>query len=141
MEPNGVAWLLRNQELYDPNANYSRVWYQQVNQTGAKEGKEASWVFYTYAFPDCEQVGLGIEDPYEVSPWFETSCQTGPDGQCRTTPKPIRSFGINRSDKYNVNHDGCEMWAKLGNADKLGKGVGKLVVAAAGMVTAWLVAL
>lgn len=105
LEPNGVAWLLSNLDQYDSKANYSLTWYEQRNVTEAKEGGAAQWVFYTYAFLDCEQV-VSKDLDYKEYPWFETSCQTGEHGQCRTTPRPIRSFAINRAADYNVGHGG-----------------------------------
>ncbi len=140
LQPNGVAWQLGNLDQYDAGANYSRTWYDQRNFTDAKEGKDAPWVFYVYAFPDCQQLGSKDEEP-EDSPWFETSCQTGSDGQCRTTPRPIRSFAINEAADYNVGHKGCEAWAKMGDASAATPGSGKVLLAVAGVVAAWFVTL
>lgn len=43
--PRGVYWQLRNRDLYDSKANYSRVWHEQVNETGDIEpGKNAPWI-------------------------------------------------------------------------------------------------
>lgn len=140
IQPNGVAWQLSNMDQYDDKANYSRTWYEQRNITDAKEGGDASWVFYVYAFPNCEQLGPTEAEP-EENPWFETSCQTGNDGQCRTTPRQIRSFGINQAVNYNVGHGGCETWAMLGDASVAVPGLGKVLMGVAGVVTAWFVTL
>ncbi|XWX02406.1 hypothetical protein V2A60_010443 [Cordyceps javanica] len=136
-QPNGVAWSLQNQNLYDAKANYSRVWYSQANVSEIKEGKDAPWVFYTYAFPDCRQLGEGHPEK-GADPWFETSCQTSKDGQCRSTPGPIVSFAINRADSYNKGHGGCETWARLGAAARPGQGVGSTVVVVASLVAIML---
>lgn len=118
-----MSWLIRNKDHYDPKANYSNVWFRQVNTSETRhEGKAASWVFYTYAFPDCEQQHHDKDgehtDPKDT-PWFETSCQTSDDGQCKLTPNPIVSFYINKADKYNPTHGGCEKWAYMGSAATL----------------------
>ena len=120
-QPNGISWLLQNRDAYDAAANYSHVWYDQVNISGKTgEGKEAQWVFAVYAFPDCRQVGGKGHDQNQY-PWFETSCQTKSGGQCRTVPYPIRSFGIWSSLQYNLNHGGCQTWARMGAAAGFGQ--------------------
>ncbi|KAJ4154182.1 hypothetical protein LMH87_010642 [Akanthomyces muscarius] len=136
-QPNGIAWFLQNQNLYDAKANYSRVWYSQANTSEIKEGKDAPWVFYTYAFPNCRQLGEGHPEK-GADPWFETSCQTKKDGQCRSTPGPVVSFAINRADSYNEGHGGCETWARLGAATRFGQGVSAAVLSVASAAAAWL---
>ncbi|EEU42393.1 uncharacterized protein NECHADRAFT_79920 [Fusarium vanettenii 77-13-4] len=139
-EPNGVHWLLRNQDNFDSKANYSRVWYEQVNQTGEiKAGEDAPWVFYIYAFEDCEQMLAGSDDPYEKWPWFENSCQTEIGGECRTVPYSIKSFAIHQSLAYNIGHGGCEEWAFLGAAPRFGERVSALVVLSASLTAFFLV--
>ncbi|KAL2687833.1 hypothetical protein Neosp_005402 [[Neocosmospora] mangrovei] len=120
-EPNGVHWLLRNQDNFDSKANYSRVWYEQVNQTGEiKAGEDAPWVFYIYAFEDCQQMLAGSEDSSEEWPWFENSCQT--------------EIGA-----YNIRHGGCEEWAFLGAAPRFGERVSTLVALSASLTALFLV--
>ena len=139
--PNGVSWLIRNKDHYDPMANYSNVWFRQVNESGTRhEGEAASWVFYTYAFPDCQQQhrdGPGEHTDPEDSPWFETSCQTSDKGQCRLTPNPIMSFYINKASDYNAGHGGCERWAYMGAATS--KTPGKIPFIAFLVVVTYLV--
>ncbi|OAR01231.1 hypothetical protein LLEC1_00184 [Akanthomyces lecanii] len=136
-QPNGVAWFLQNEGLYDAIANYSRVWYSQANMSEIKEGKDAPWVFYTYAFANCRQLGEG--HPKEgADPWFETSCQTKKDGQCRSTPGRIVSFAINRANSYNRGHGGCETWARLGAATRFGQRIGATVLGVASVAVVWL---
>ncbi|KAH7348372.1 hypothetical protein BKA65DRAFT_594220 [Rhexocercosporidium sp. MPI-PUGE-AT-0058] len=115
----GVDYFLENRDAFDPAANYSRVWYEQVNETGTiKPGTDGAWVFYTYAFLDCQQVG---GDKFEMKeyPWFETSCQTKPGGECRDVMKSVKSFAIGPAALYNAGHRGCETWAELGGASML----------------------
>lgn len=129
--PNRVDWLISQLDNYDSKANYSRVWYEQNSEVGnVDEGEEARWVLYLYAFDDCKQLGPG--DDYEVDdyPWYETSCQTKEGGQCRTVPNTIKSFALNRADKYNKGHGGCETWAYLGSATRTGGwSMGPVIVA------------
>ncbi|KAJ4328365.1 hypothetical protein N0V84_001236 [Fusarium piperis] len=139
LDPNGVHWLLRNRDNFDSNANYSRVWYEQVNQTGEiKAGEDSPWVFYVYAFEDCQQTG-GNDDPYEAWPWFENSCQTEIGGECRTVPYSIKSFAIHQSLAYNIRHGGCEEWAFLGAAPRFRGRVSALVTLSASLTALFLV--
>lgn len=136
--PPGIAWLLQNQDAFDSKANYTRVWYEQVNQTGEiKAGEDGAWVFYTYAFPDCEQVG---GDDFELAdyPWFETSCQTESGGQCQTVPSPIKSFAIASAAQYNSAQN-CEEWAYLGAAARLDCGAAMIAALAAGVAACFVV--
>ncbi|OAA74728.1 hypothetical protein LEL_08309 [Akanthomyces lecanii RCEF 1005] len=135
---NGVAWLLQNKHLYDGNANYSRVWYSQVNTSRVDPGKAGKWVFYTYALPNCEQLAKGRPSRPNDHPWYETSCQTSVDGQCRVTAGPIVSFAINTAVGYNPAHDGCATWAKLGAAPTSRHGAGITALAVVGVVAMWL---
>lgn len=141
-DPIGVAWTLSNLDNYDDQANYSNIWYHQQAITDPEEGEPSRWVLYTYAFEDCVQVVAGVEDSSEY-PWFEVSCQTGPDGECHTTPRPIRSFAIFRSwasrhqDDEDEN-DTCKTWAERGAATSL---LGRQRAAAGAMMsvfTVWL---
>lgn len=134
---NGVAWLAQNQHLYDAKANYSRVWYSQANASKVEPGKAGSWVFYTYALPNCEQLAKERPSRPNDHPWYETSCQTGKDGQCRLTPGPIVSFGINTAVVYNPTHGGCATWAKLGAALIVRQSAGTVLAIATAMAI-WL---
>jgi len=126
----GVDYLLSNRGSYNANANYTNVWYQQVDQaSNTKPGADGTWVFYTYAFADCIQNG---GDAYELNdfPWFETSCQTKDAGECQQLPKTVKSFAIGPADKYNVNHRGCEVWATMGDASTLNRRTSALLAVA-----------
>ncbi|TQV90998.1 hypothetical protein V2A60_008191 [Cordyceps javanica] len=136
---NGVAWRLQNQHLYDAKANYSRVWYAQANASRIEPGKDGSWVFYTYALPNCEQLAKERPSKPDEHPWYETSCQTGRDGQCRSTPGAIVSFGINTAASYNPSHGGCATWAKQGMAPSSRRGAGIKALTLVGVVALWLI--
>ncbi|KAG4431472.1 hypothetical protein IFR05_013044 [Cadophora sp. M221] len=117
--PLEIDYLLSNQAAYNPSTNYTRVHYTQVNQTGEIKASAAGrWVFYTYPFLDCAQVG-GDDFKMEEYPWFETSCQTGVEGECRDVVKSVRSFAIGPAERYDRGHGQCEVWAELGGAGML----------------------
>lgn len=138
LEPNGISWTLTNQENYDANANYSSVWYHQQNLTDPEEGARSRWVLFTYAFEDCDQIGADLEpDDYDDWPWFKVSCQTDEDGECHTTPRPIRSFAINKAYVYEDDEDRCMAWAKQGAGGQVRLGYGHLVLA--GALALWAV--
>ncbi|KAK0099521.1 hypothetical protein ONS95_000250 [Cadophora gregata] len=129
-----VNYTLHNREDYNPTTNYTNVWYEQVNQTGEiKPGESGRWVFYTYAFEDCEQVGGDAFMPEKNYPWFETSCQTKDGGQCQELKQPVKSFAIGPSAGYDANHGGCEEWAKMGDASSLKGRTSLLAVVAIAM--------
>lgn len=107
---------------------------------GANEGKKSSWNFYQYTLPGCQQIGPG-EATGKDTPWFQSSCQTSEDGRCDASKYPIRSFAIHNSGEENDDKDKCEKWTQYGDAATLGKHIGNLVVAVAGVATVWLVAL
>lgn len=119
-EGNGISWWLHNQGSFDSNANYSGVWYEQVNLTGEiKAGEDARWAFYIYPLDDCEQIALGADqDDLYKYPWFETSCQTEKGGQCQTVPYSIRSFAIANSQLYYEDLGPCDEWALLGETTR-----------------------
>lgn len=108
---------MTNLANYNPQANYSGVWFQQMNLTSdqAEEGKPAGRWLAVYAFPNCEQQSKanGGDDPIEDAPWFTHDCQTGPDGECHTVPNSVQSFAIRSTE---VVSDKCENWAYLGGA-------------------------
>ncbi|KAF4978168.1 hypothetical protein FZEAL_5413 [Fusarium zealandicum] len=115
LEPNGVHWLLQNGGDFSSESNYSRVWYEQASLGSLNQaGEDAPWVFYIYAFDDCDQIGDDINVDSDQYPWYETSCLTQQGGQCQTLPYSIKSFGINKAENYNRNHDGCAAWAFMG---------------------------
>lgn len=132
----GVEYTLGNRRSYNPDANYTNVWYQQVKLGGdVKPGAEGDWVFYMYAFENCIQTG-GDDYEYDDWPWFETSCQTKDVGECQQVPKPIRSFAIGTGDYYNSIHGKCEVWARLGEgASMWNRQTAALLVIAATMAT------
>lgn len=133
---NGVHYQIRRPDgRFDPNGNYSNVWYEQYNSTELDEGKDASWVVHFYAFEDCEQQEQGHDEREpEDFPWFETSCQTEVGGQCREVPNTVRSFGINSGANYNARHGGCEEWAFLGGANGVMPGKGLMLALGIGAV-------
>lgn len=137
--PKGVEWELWNRDAFDAGTNYTNVWFRQQNLTGdAEEGGAGRWVFYTYAFEDCEQVGGDDFEPDEY-PWFESSCQTAKEGSCQTLPQTVKSFALGPADNYNEMHGGCEAWAEMGAAPQLAPRGPAVAALAAGIAAYFLV--
>ena len=131
----GINYTLHNRDTFNPSTNYTNVWYQQVNLTGEiKPGEAGRWVFYTYSFEDCEQVGGDDFLPVKDYPWFETSCQTKEGGQCQELPQPVKSFAIGPSVGYDAGHGGCEEWAVLGDATMLKRRISLIAIVATAVV-------
>ena len=137
-EPRGVFYLLKNMDAYDKDANYTNIWWKNVNDTGdIGDGDSSRWVIHTYAFDDCEQVGLHDEE-YDYYPWYTASCQTGSDGKCQMAPKAIKSFAIASAYKYEGDGD-CSAWAKLSVAPRLGQQASMMAGLVAGAAAYFLV--
>ncbi|OIW34868.1 hypothetical protein CONLIGDRAFT_28360 [Coniochaeta ligniaria NRRL 30616] len=132
---HGVDYLLSNRDSYKADANYTNVWHQQVNITGNTEpGTDGAWVLYTYAFADCLPYG-GDDFEQDEWPFFETSCQTKREGECRQLPKGVKSFAIGPAKAYNARHGGhCEVWARLGGASVVNPRTAALLVVAVAMI-------
>lgn len=96
------------------------MWYEQTNLSQVEPDKDGTWVFYIYAFDDCEQLSPNEDTEPEEFPWFETSCQTETGGQCQTVPRTIRSFGILPAADYNQGKGQCNVWAFMGAAPSFG---------------------
>jgi len=132
--PKGVAYLLKGLEGYKEGTNYTNIWYKNVNDTGTiDEGETSRWVIHTYAFNNCEQVG-GDDFETEDYPWFDASCQTSSDGQCRALAQPIKSFAIGPATEYGGGGS-CAVWAELGAAQRLVPGVYALTALVAGVAS------
>ncbi|OAQ59392.1 hypothetical protein VFPPC_10451 [Pochonia chlamydosporia 170] len=129
LNPNGISWLLHNQNLYDPKANYSHTWLKLADGSGAQEGKRSHWNFYQYTLPNCEQIRLGDETHGADTPWSMISCQTSEDGLCKTTPYPIGSFAIYNSGDPDSDKGKCRNWVQYGTAVRKGANVRSPVVA------------
>ncbi|KAI9150771.1 hypothetical protein HJFPF1_10548 [Paramyrothecium foliicola] len=106
--------LTKTKDDFNSQTNYSRIWYNQLNEAIPEPGQGGSWVLYVYAFNDCMQKKPGRDIDADESPWFETSCQTGSSGQCQSVPNTIRSFGIGPGEEYNEAKEECNPWAYQG---------------------------
>jgi hypothetical protein len=109
-------WLLSNKEKYHPSANYSRIWYEQVNQTGEIEpGADGSWALHIYAVKDCDRLKPGDEpDDIFDYPWMEISCPTEEGGKCQKVPYSIQSIAIDQTRFWKNGFGPCETSAELG---------------------------
>ncbi|KAL7803527.1 hypothetical protein V8C44DRAFT_344002 [Trichoderma aethiopicum] len=140
--PGGVYWSIDNQELYDPNANYTWTWLKMGSAQLASEdpmGPQLSaWIFYQYTLADCEQVRPG-DDAGDATPWSMTDCGTPDEGLCMSASRPIRSFAINSLGDRVHREGGCWGWETFGNAAATSTNVhigGLLVAAVAALAVA-----
>lgn len=115
LPPPGVAWhILGDSADYRPDVNWTNIWFEQRNKTSdgeSQEGEDGRWVLDTYANTGCVRINT------TEFPWYETSCQTGEDGQCESTPYSIRSIALRPFMPYEF--DDCQTWAEVGAAPGL----------------------
>lgn len=83
-------WSISNAGGFDQTANYSRIWYQQVNLTGRLDAGSVAPLFLQL-WPDRD---CGEASDYISRPTIGTSCQSGESGECRTIPYSVASFNI-----------------------------------------------
>jgi hypothetical protein len=111
------------QQGYNPNTNYSQLWYHQNNQTSQgssekfKSGKGATLQLTVYSDRDCH-AGLGSL-PRTLEPWIGWTCQSEPQGQCDTVPISIKSFQIVDAAPVNAGYPKCWNKAILGSASSV----------------------
>lgn len=130
--PNGIYWLIKNLENYDPNANYTHVWFEQNDFLGnVREGTDGERALYISTYEGCiDKVG----DDY---PFIKASCRTKAGGQCREVSKPIKSFAFAPTENFEGNQENreqCEAWKVWGAAASLKPGIGELFSIALGVV-------
>lgn len=83
-------WSIANAAGFDPSANYSRVWYQQVNITGkVGAGKVATLFLQLYPEYGCSEAS-----DFVTRPTYGTSCQSSVDGECDSATYSIASFSV-----------------------------------------------
>lgn len=86
-------WSIANAAGFDPSANYSRIWYQQVNITGkVGSGKVATQFLQLYPEYGCSEAS-----DYVARPTYGMSCQSGVDGECNSAPHSIASFSVSHN--------------------------------------------
>lgn len=111
----GIWWVIHNPESFDPSANYSHIWYQQVYPGGnVGAGRRGERSLSIYNGRDCQQVG----DP--LQPWLGWSCQTKFGGDCEIVPYSVQSFSINRTDPAPAGDEfDCWSFAYQGSAARI----------------------
>lgn len=105
-----IDWITHNGAGFDPNANYSRIWYQQTNATGtdgAGAGKLAARYLLVYPGYNCNQVS-----DYTTRSIYLQSCQSDVGGQCNTAWYSVASFQIAPGDSaprsgFGIGDGGC----------------------------------
>lgn len=111
LPPFGIHWHIPEESIeFDSSKNWSRLWFEQrkARDVGESlEGEDGHWVITTWANPSCERVNV------TETPWYESSCQTGHDGQCEYLGYSIKSIGIR---SYPTDEeDECKTWAEVGS--------------------------
>ncbi|KAI5359849.1 hypothetical protein Slin14017_G094100 [Septoria linicola] len=111
-DPYQLTWKVHNRQIYDPNANYSRIRYQQTNGTGEiPEGAAAGRRFNAYPGRDCAQ---GEDEVTGERQWgYEMSCQSSQEGSCHETGLGIRSFLVAGATDANEGGE-CLDWVQQG---------------------------
>lgn len=112
-DPNRLNVTALNRAAYDVQANYSRIWYQQTNESmygTTAPGEMAARLLNIYPERDCKQ-GKG-NPPLEIGlvPFYSWNCQSEASGECYSTPEEIQSFGISSAALFQETYGGS-CWA------------------------------
>jgi hypothetical protein len=113
---NASAWTLR--------ANYSRIWYQQTNESmydTAEPGKQAARLLTVYPERNCRQSRGYPPWELELAPVYVWTCQSEASGECYSTAIEIQSFLISSAATYK-NGRGCVAMEARGSAEELKPG-------------------
>jgi hypothetical protein len=100
-----------NSAAFDVRANYSRIWYQQTNESmygTTAPGEIGARLLTVYPERGCKQ-GKGYPPPdIGMAPFYSWTCQSEAEGECYSTPEEIQSFLI--SSAFG-NEDGGDCFA------------------------------
>lgn len=101
-----------NSAAFDMQANYSRIWYQQTNESmygTTAPGEMAARQLTIYPERDCRQ-GKG-NPPRELgmAPYYSWNCQSEASGSCYSLPEQIKSFYIRSAATFQETY-GDECW-------------------------------
>lgn len=115
-------WVTENGVGFDAHANYSRIWYQQVNATGdISDGKLGSRYVMIYPNYDCREAS-----DYLARSIYLYSCQSDAGGQCDTVTYNVASFSIVNINQYlrsgYAHHDKCERFLRETGAAAVASG-------------------
>lgn len=102
-----IDWVLEDKDNYDPTVNYTHVKYQQSlwSSTSKKAGRTALFFDHEECYTD-----------YDES-WYGWDCGSD-EGDCRTLPYAIESFGVVSASSFYSNRDNCWTFAVEGSAMK-----------------------
>ena len=110
-----------NSVAFDYRANYSRIWYQQTNDSmygTIAPGEMAARQITVYPERDCTQ-GKGYP-PRELgmAPYYSWNCQSKASGSCFSLPEEVKSFYVRSAATFQETWgDGCwDMEARGGAA-------------------------
>ena len=109
-----------NSHAFDIRANYSRIWYQQTNESmygTTAPGETAARLLTVYPERGCKQ-GRGYPpEDIGLAPFYSWTCQSEASGECYSTPEEIQSFHISSAAEYEDDGDCWAMEARGSAAD------------------------
>jgi hypothetical protein len=113
---NTAAWTIR--------ANYSRIWYQQTNESmydTTEPGEVAARLLTVYPERNCRQSRGYPPWEFKLAPVYVWTCQSEASGECYSTSIEIQSFQISSAATYGNGRD-CVAMEKRGSAEELKPG-------------------
>ncbi|WPA99315.1 uncharacterized protein RHO25_003932 [Cercospora beticola] len=133
---------LTNQDVFDPAANYSNIFYEQLvlaagaGETDVRDNTAARRVTF-FSGPNCTH--LFNPEKRRDEDWFRISCVSPQEGQCNRASIGIKSFTVaNALDRFNGGgEEECNAFALFGAAGRLDGSAWRAVV---GVITtvAWV---
>ncbi|KAL2071908.1 hypothetical protein VTL71DRAFT_13143 [Oculimacula yallundae] len=140
-----VNYTLSNAASYNPNTNYTRVWYDlnTVNPRGpnAEGGGWSPWTLTTYTIRDCSDYGSEFQGG--LGRYADTSCRTKDGGDCEEVPLGVRSFRIFSNSLAQQQGGGdtpkCETWKVWASAASILNRQTSMLAAIAVFVAAFFV--
>jgi hypothetical protein len=139
---NRLNLLVLNAASFTFPTNYSRIWYQQTNESmdgTTAPGEMAARLLTVYTVRDCRQSRGYPPKELELAPVYSWTCQSEASGECFSTPEEIQSFHISSAAVYG---DGkkCVTMEARGSAEELRLGcflsvfVGFMIMMLVGLV-------
>lgn len=118
-------WTSYGGNNYQPDANYTNVWYYQQNMTGKiGEGQNAVLEVLLYPFEGCV-----VETPSLYA--YRYGCQSSTDGQCNIDDFGIKSIGFSAINQTAAESSGsCDRFGKFPSAGERAFGSVSLLLAA-----------
>ncbi|TIA31716.1 hypothetical protein D6C78_08738 [Aureobasidium pullulans] len=130
----GIHWELRNKDLYDPSANYSKALYRQsVSNPSDKlyePGHYADRLVTVYGGANCTERDPNNDEG--LLPWYGWACWSEGEGSCGTLPYNVVSFRISPGFDKENSKGKCWDFAEYGAANSYLPSLRTVVAAFAG---------